>query len=59
MKSWTTEIVHIAHEDGQKVAMWYQNGEIEVYKLKKFTKQDTVELLETDVVEIEDKLSQK
>lgn len=48
MIKWTSEIVHIATEDGRKVAMWHQNGGIELYMLKTATKQDVAQLLEVD-----------
>lgn len=48
MKKWTSELVQIAWEDGQKVAMLHQNGEIEVYALKPATKQDMLEILEVE-----------
>ena len=50
MKKWQSEVVHICYEGGIKMAMMYQNGHIEVYKLKKASKQDMAELLESDVV---------
>ena len=46
MKKWTNEVVQIAWEDGQKVAMLHQNGDIEIYTLKRATKQDVERLLE-------------
>ena len=45
----TSELVTIFHDDGQKVGMLYQNGEVELYTLKKASKQDVVDLLEVEV----------
>lgn len=42
--------MHVCYEDGEKQAMLYQNGQIEVYMLKKATKADVAELLEVDLV---------
>lgn len=50
MKKWQSELVHVCYEDGEKQAMLYQNGQIEVYMLKKATKADVAELLEVDLV---------
>lgn len=50
MKKWQSELVHVCYEDGEKQAMLYQNGQIEVYMLKKATKADVAELLEVDVI---------
>lgn len=48
MKKWTNELVQIAWEDGQKVAMLHQNGSIEIYKLKPASKADVAEILESE-----------
>lgn len=48
-KHWTSELVIICHEDGQKVGMVYQNGSVEIYTLKPANKQDVIELLEVEV----------
>ena len=34
LKEWKSELVHICYEEGNKVAMLYQNGKIEIYTLK-------------------------
>lgn len=49
-KTWTSELVNICHEDGQKVAMLHQNGNVEIYTLKKANKQDVADLLEVEQV---------
>lgn len=48
MKKITNELVNIFWEDGQKVGMLYQNGQIEMYTLKPASKQDVANLLETE-----------
>lgn len=47
-KKCTNEIVTLFWEDGQKVALLHQNGEIEVYMLKKASRQDVADLLEVE-----------
>ena len=46
----TNELVQIFTKDGEKVGILYQNGQIEMYTLKKATKQDVQELLETSIM---------
>jgi hypothetical protein len=48
MKKVTNELVQIFWEDGEKIGMLHQNGQIELYTLKKATKQDTLEFLEVE-----------
>lgn len=50
MKKVTSELVNIFWEDGQKVGLLYQNGALEMYKLKKANKQDVADLLETEII---------
>lgn len=50
MKKWIGEVVNVCYEDGEKQAVLFQNGHIELFKLKKATKADVAELLEIDVV---------
>lgn len=47
-KKWISELVHVCYEDGQKVAIIYQNGQLEAYTLKPVTKQDVADLLEVE-----------
>lgn len=51
MKKVTNELVQIFWEDGQKIAMLHQNGQIELYTLKPATKQDVTSILEADNVD--------
>jgi hypothetical protein len=51
MKIWTSELVSICTEEGEKIAMLHQNGEIEIYTLKKASKQDIADLLETNTAQ--------
>ncbi len=51
MIKWQNEIVQVAYEDGEKVAMLHQNGSIEIYILKKASKQDIAQLLEVEVID--------
>ncbi len=51
MKKWVGEIVNVCYEDGVKEAVMFQNGHIEMYKLKKASKADVAELFEVDVVD--------
>lgn len=50
-KKWIGEIVNVLYEDGVKQAVMFQNGHIEIFKLKKATKQDTAEIFEVDIVD--------
>lgn len=45
----TNELVQIFYKDGEKVGILYQNGQVEIYTLKKATKQDVQDLLEVQV----------
>lgn len=47
----TNELVQIFWENGEKKAMLFQNGHIEMYTLKPVTKQDVQTLLEIDKVD--------
>ena len=49
MKETTGEIVTIFWQDGEAVGMEYRNGELHRFMLKKATKADDAELLETKV----------
>jgi hypothetical protein len=51
MIKWTSEIVQIATEDGEKVAMLHQNGAIEIYMLRHASKQDVSQLLDVESTE--------
>ena len=46
----TNELVQIFSKDGEKKGILYQNGQIEMYTLKKATKQDVQELLEIGTI---------
>ena len=48
MINWTSEVVHIAWQDKQKIGLLCQNGSIELYTLKPATKADTAQLLESE-----------
>jgi len=51
MKKWESEIVNVCYEDGVKQAVMFQNGHIEIYKLKKATKADVADLMDINVVD--------
>lgn len=45
----TSELVTIFHQDGEKIGLLYQNGQVEMYTLKKASKQDVQDLLEVQI----------
>lgn len=52
MKKVTNELVQIFWEDGEMVGLLYQNGEVKLYTLKRATKADVAELLESSGSEV-------
>lgn len=49
MKKWTGEHVLMLKEEGVPVGILYENGQREMYKLKRATKEDVVQFLEVDI----------